>query len=248
MARAIEIIEKEIQDLETQVKLLAEKLQKADSNYLECLALGVRQQLIMTAYYVCTQVYPEFFLKLSFSQTEQLQKHLKKIVIELQSQLLSLSQNSISALELKDPRELISWQKSLESNISNSLEIVSGEANLIIQKAGIFPPNVPSSLIEAASQIDRSSEAIASSPNLINIMVQNPEIPENGAPIITSVQAIQLRLADIEFNNSQIMSARHQIRHLLSQLSNLLREYQQIQGERLIVEAENAWRRSWFDE
>jgi cell division protein FtsL len=248
MARPIETIEKDIETLQTQCKLIAEHLSKADAKYLESLAQGVHQQLIMTAYQVCTQVYPKLFLQLSFSQTEQVQKHLKQAVKDLQIQLRSLQEGCQDTLEFKAPLDVIDWQKSLENKISNSFNVASREVNYILHKAGIFPQEAPTDLIEAATQIDTASEAIASAPNLVNIMVQNPEIPEDGAPILTSIKAIQLRLADIEFSNSQIMTARHQIRHLLSQLANLQREYQQRQGEWLIVEAENAWRRSWFEE
>jgi DNA-directed RNA polymerase subunit L len=248
MGRAIEAIEKDLQSLENQCKALAESLQKADSNYLELLAQGLHQQLIMTAYYLCTQVYAEFFLQLSFSQTEQVQNSLKKAVKDLKNELESLQENCQTTLEFKDPIHLVDWQKNLENNISNSLNVASRTANQILHQAGIFPQQAPASLIELATEIDTLNDAIASAPNLVNIMVQNPEIPENGAPIITSIKAIQLRLTDIEFSNSQIMGARHHIRHLLSQLVNLQREYQQKQGEWLIVEAENAWRRSWFDE
>jgi DNA-binding transcriptional regulator GbsR (MarR family) len=248
MARPIESIEKEIHLLETTVSSLAQKLQTTNSNYLTSLIKGVPQQLIMAGYYICTQAYPEFFLQLSFSQTEQVQKYLKKVVKELQDRLHLLSENSIASEEIKEPLQLITRQKKLELEIANSLETASSEANTTLQQAGIFPGNVSATLIEATRQIDSGSEAIASAPNLVNIMVQNSELPEKVTPIMTSVQAIQLRLADIEFNNREIMSLRHQIRHLLSQLAKLQKEYQLKQSERLVVEAENAWRRSWFEE
>lgn len=256
MGRAIEVIESEIKAIEERVKLLAEKLHQAETNYLKLLAKGVRQQLIMTAYRLCTQVYPDAFLQLSFSETEQLQQQLKKVVQELQKELTALEAGSSYALELSNPMELTAWQKMLEVSISNYLQVASASANQAIEKAGIFPANKPSNFIDTASKMEELGEAtspsesyaIASSPNLVNLMVENPEIPENGEPIVTSVQAIYLRLMDIEFNDSQIAGARHQIRHLVSQLANLQREYQQKQGERIVVAAENAWRRSWFDE
>jgi hypothetical protein len=248
MARPIESIEKEIRLLQTTVKSLAQKLQTNNSNYITSLIEGIPQQLIMAGYYVCTQAYPEFFLQLSFSQTEQVQKHLKKVAKDLQDRLHLLSETSITSEEIIEPLDVITWQKKLELEIASSLESASSEANKILQQAGIFPGNVSASLIETTRQIDGSSEAIASAPNLVNIMVQNSELTEKVTPIMTSVQAIQLRLADIEFSDREIMSLRHQIRHLLSQLAKLQKEYQLKQSERLVVEAENAWRRSWFEE
>src|SRR3712207_8915862 len=54
--------------------------------------------------------------------------------------------------------------------------------------------------------------------------------------------------SDIEFADATVMAGRSQIRNLSSRLSNLKREFQKKQRERLITEAEAAWRSSRSEE
>jgi hypothetical protein len=65
---------------------------------------------------------------------------------------------------------------------------------------------------------------------------------------VTQLIAIQLRLSEIEFADTNVRTARNQVRQLESKLASLGREYHKRQRERTIAEAEAAWRASWFDE
>jgi hypothetical protein len=59
---------------------------------------------------------------------------------------------------------------------------------------------------------------------------------------------IYLRLSDIEFADPLLMARRNQIRELSHRLDSLLKEYEKKQQERMIAEAEAAWRSSWFED
>ncbi|MEO0686034.1 MAG: hypothetical protein AAFY76_13590, partial [Cyanobacteria bacterium J06649_11] len=72
MARPIERIEQDIVELEKTIKVIAQQLQNAYTSYLEVLGQALRQQLILASYHLCTQGYPESFLKLSLSQRQKL--------------------------------------------------------------------------------------------------------------------------------------------------------------------------------
>jgi len=71
---------------------------------------------------------------------------------------------------------------------------------------------------------------------------------DDDKPGITQVVAVRLRLSEIEFGDAAVATQRSKLRHLLTQLSKLGREYQHRQQERAIAQAEAAWRSSWYEE
>jgi hypothetical protein len=136
------------------------------------------------------------------------------------------------------------WQKQLEAAIAQTLENLSQKTNRLLQQAGILPSHLSTSLLEAAKN-EAPTEAIDGSPNLLNFLVENSNPPELSESTMLQIVALNLRVSDIEFNDPRVMSERNQIRQLLSRLNSIGREYQKKQRERLTVEAEAAWRRSW---
>ncbi|NEO40429.1 MAG: hypothetical protein F6J90_30450 [Moorea sp. SIOASIH] len=83
-------IDQELAALEEAITHLAKEFQTTYSNYLTFLGQCVGQQLIMAAYRICTQGYPESFLNLSVNSRQQLQQSLRKLAQETQQQLPSL--------------------------------------------------------------------------------------------------------------------------------------------------------------
>jgi hypothetical protein len=305
MARAIEAIERDLGAIEESVKAIASELHTAYTSYLKCLGQSVQQQLISVTYNICTQGYPESFLQLSFSQRQQVQKALRRLVKQTQEQLLShlevargeegegerereegereegereegetgeaggvreafstphstlhtphfqqhstLNTSNNTQHSPHKPEELMKWQKELEGAIAQTLETLSQKTNRLLQQAGILPQNISTSILEAAKN-ELSTEAIDNSPNLLNLLVENNNPPELPESIVLQIVALNLRVSDIEFNDHRVMSERNQIRPLLSRLNAMGAEYQKKQRERVIVEAQAAWRRSWDEE
>ncbi len=260
--------------MEESVKAIASELHTAYTSYLKCLGQSVQQQLISATYNICTQGYPESFLQLSFSQRQQVQKALRRLVKQTQEQLLShlevapqeeggegeereegeegeelFTQHSTLNTQhsANKPEELMQWQKQLEGAIAQTLETLSQKTNRLLQQAGILPNNISTSILEVAKN-EISTEAIDNSPNLLNLLVENNNPPELSESTMLQIVALNLRVSDIEFNDPRVMSERNQIRPLLSRLNTIGREYQKKQRERVIVEAEAAWRRSWDEE
>jgi len=156
------------------------------------------------------------------------------------------SQNSGS---LSSPEQLAQWQQNLEAAIAYTLKTLSLETNSLLQQAEILPQKLPAPLLEAAATAsEASAEVMAGPPNLLNLLIEaeNPEQPEDST--VTQIIAIHLRLAEIEFADVTVRAARNQIRNLEVRVSSLRREYQNKQRERIVAEAEAAWRTSWFDE
>lgn len=79
MARAIELIERDIAVLQEAIQAIATELRNAYTNYLTILGQALQKQLILASYHLCTQGYPEKFLSLSLNQRQQLQQALRKL-------------------------------------------------------------------------------------------------------------------------------------------------------------------------
>ncbi|MEL7036691.1 MAG: hypothetical protein AAFO04_13880 [Cyanobacteria bacterium J06592_8] len=281
-------ITEEIASLEEAIAKLAEEFDRIYSNYLTALGKAVRQQLILACYHLCTQGYPESFLKLSYSQRQKFQQNLQISAIDAQKELLSLVELSSASqaleekveeeteeedllqtlasedgtLELSEdvfvqlsvaepltlPERLAEWQENLEKSIQKLLKTLSQDVNFAFKQAAIFPAHLPKKALEAASQAEASAETIASPPNLLNVVIQTEDTEHESARTVTRLTVVHLRLSEIEFADTGVMSERNQIRSLSGQLNNLGRNYQKKQREQKVLEAEAAWRSSWFEE
>ncbi|WP_217651975.1 hypothetical protein [Hydrococcus rivularis] len=83
-------IKQDLATLEEKVANLAVELRALYGRYLKLLSHSARKQLILASYQICTQAYPESFLKLSGRDRQKLQENLRKLGKNLQSQLLAL--------------------------------------------------------------------------------------------------------------------------------------------------------------
>jgi len=117
MARTIQEIKKDLTAIEEIVANLAVELRELDLNYLNVLSNSTRQQLILATYQICTQVYPDSFLKLSFSQREKLQKNIRKLGNNAQQMFSQCLTESNRQLELKNQQ-----QNSLPSGTETTAE------------------------------------------------------------------------------------------------------------------------------
>jgi hypothetical protein len=79
MAGNVDQLTQKIADLDQKAEDLEASLRATYGSYLNALAKTLRQQLILASYYICTEGYPEDFLKLPLSQRYDLQGKLKAI-------------------------------------------------------------------------------------------------------------------------------------------------------------------------
>ncbi len=93
MARAIELIERDIAALQEAIRAIAAELHHAYANYLTTLGQALQKQLILATYHICTQGYPENFLKLTLNQRQKLQQGIRKLGQEAAELLLAYLQN-----------------------------------------------------------------------------------------------------------------------------------------------------------
>lgn len=90
MVRTIQQIRQDLSALEEAATGLAQELRAVYGEYLGMLGESVRRQLVLVTYQVCTQGYPEQFLKLSTQQRQNFQTDLKGVTRRAQQDLLNL--------------------------------------------------------------------------------------------------------------------------------------------------------------
>ncbi|MEG3849576.1 hypothetical protein QT971_19730 [Microcoleus sp. herbarium19] len=151
------------------------------------------------------------------------------------------------------PESLARWQNSIEKSIAQIVKLLSHDTNRLLQLSGMLPSQLPEPVLEAASAAELSGDSIAGPPNLLNIVIETDSSPAPRNLPETSRQAmhitaIKLRLSEIEFADAATSAWRQQIRNLSVRLNSLGRDYQKKQREMAVVEAESAWRSSWFED
>ena len=92
MARSLEQISRDLESLAAATASIDQNLKELYKPYLGILSKAVKQQLALAVYHLCTQVYPESFLKLSVSQREKIQSGLRKIADQGKTQINQLAE------------------------------------------------------------------------------------------------------------------------------------------------------------
>ncbi|MGD1908108.1 MAG: hypothetical protein ACFB0C_19255 [Leptolyngbyaceae cyanobacterium] len=79
MVRSLDQIHRDQDHLDKATDKIDAQLSETYQQYLSVLGDAVRQQLVLATYHLCTQSYPEAFLKLSLGQRETLQKRIRQL-------------------------------------------------------------------------------------------------------------------------------------------------------------------------
>ncbi len=152
------------------------------------------------------------------------------------------------------PERLARWQNSIEKSIAHIIKLLSRDTNRLLQQSGILPSQLPEPVLEAASVAESSGDSVAGPPNLLSLIIETDapsasrNLPETLASRALHITAVKLRLSEIEFADAGTSAWRQQIRNLSVRLNTLGRDYQKKQRELAVVEAESAWRSSWFED
>ncbi|ELS04565.1 hypothetical protein Xen7305DRAFT_00043000 [Xenococcus sp. PCC 7305] len=116
MARTIQQIKQELAALEQTVAETATQLQTTYDEYLDILGESGQKQLILASYQLCTKIYAESFLKLSFSQRQKLQVKLRELGKEIQPELKKKYKPSKASREQADLSLIAEMLKNLPLN------------------------------------------------------------------------------------------------------------------------------------
>jgi hypothetical protein len=184
---------------------------------------------------------------------------------ETRRKFANLNTENIKQHHPQSPEYIIHWQENIEKGIIKTIKNLSRDSNRCLQNSGILPKQLPAPILEAAANTDNSGDAIAGPPNLLNLIIETVESEDSEedlenlavnlarlgggpSPNALHITAINLRLSEIEFADVGLTTWRQQIRNLSVRLNTLRREYHKKQREHSIVEAESAWRASWFED
>jgi hypothetical protein len=88
MAGKIQKLKEDLVTIENQTALMFIEIRQQYHKYLTALSQAVKKQLISASYQICTQVYPQTFLNLSYSQREKLQEKIKLLCQQAAERLL----------------------------------------------------------------------------------------------------------------------------------------------------------------
>lgn len=156
----------------------------------------------------------------------------------------------IEEIDLSNPQHLLLWHKRIETKIKKTLEDTSRKANLCLQEFDIIPRHLPSKVIDVALKAPKSNSGgkLRSIPNILNLVVETDKGKKKSQVDATSISLLRLRLSEIEFTDATVSSKRNEIRLLIKKVQKLESLYQQKKHEYTKVEADAAWRASWYED
>lgn len=232
MVRPVEIIRRDIEGLKQATLILAEEFNQLYGGYLASLGTTLQRQVVMAAYHLCTQVYPESFLALSVSQRESLQRYLRQLGAKGKDWLGDLLDPRIDLDLLESPEPELPADSSLPpgpegwaGDSETSLPEVALEASQAGAEAPLpddrprqpGPPPGEASNLSSEPSMGQREEAILAIPSLLKQMVMAAlaeERPEDlGDRLFSGDDLTPLRLAKHHIYLEQ------QIRDLLQRIS-----------------------------
>jgi DNA-binding ferritin-like protein len=144
--------------------------------------------------------------------------------------------------------ELTQWQANLERAIVKTLQGTAQSANRLLQHAKILPERLSTPVLDVVK------EGAEDNASLLRMLVEAREKSgdKGDAEVALSamIQAVSvnLRLAEIEFDDATVMGWRNKLRELKKQLQQLAKDYQKQQREQAIAQARLAWNTTWVNE
>jgi hypothetical protein len=189
---------------------------------------------------------------------------------DLAEELLSIQEEAISHSEYNDPADLpqaevpntqpkfgkfkdlsqlIKWQKQTDKAIAKILTNLSIQANHLLYKNRVLPNNLPERLVERAVRMEPNESAIAGIPHLLNIVVEMERDEDDEDKQVTRLVAIYLRLSEVEFNDKTMNASRlrQQLKAISATLQTMAQDQEKKQRKLSTIQAEEAWRASWYD-
>ena len=156
-------------------------------------------------------------------------------------------------IDLENPEHLILWHKQIERAIKKTLDFASRKTNKCLQESGIIRDRIPSKVIDVAMQADSSkgmkSHKLKNVPNVLHLVIESEQDKKSKSPKNADrISLLRLRLAELEFSDPLLNAKRGQIRNLMGKISRLNNQYKAIKTEAAIVEAQAAWRSSWYED
>jgi hypothetical protein len=127
MAKSLQKIEQELKTLSEQTEEVKTELRDRYIRYLEILGNSLKKHLSMVVYQICTQTYPELFLKLSVRERQELQEKIREICNEGAKELST-------ALDRAETIKLPSPSKDIRETILKKLPITEEQLKMLRER------------------------------------------------------------------------------------------------------------------
>jgi hypothetical protein len=136
------------------------------------------------------------------------------------------------------------------------LDYSSRTINKCLQESQILPDRLPSQVIDVAMQADpakggRHNSQQPNIPHVFHLAFESDpdkksklQSPKN----LVQVSLLRLRLAELEFHNPLLNAKRGQIRNLMSKIKKLNNQYTGLEQQAAVLDAQAAWRSSWYED
>ncbi|NJM49133.1 MAG: hypothetical protein HC860_25640 [Alkalinema sp. RU_4_3] len=122
MGKTVAHLTESMQALEARSRELGATLHQAYGDYLNAVGHALGQQMIMASYYVCTESYPDRFLKLGNHQRQILQDTLRAAGKQITPDLLAVLRDPASPDALKEPESDRPFPPQIQAEEAASLE------------------------------------------------------------------------------------------------------------------------------
>jgi hypothetical protein len=247
MVATLEQLRQETTKLRITAAAIGVELRQVLMEYFDRLKYAVQQQLVLSSFHLCTQVYPEAFLQISTSNRESLQRRIRQLGIETATTLAGTLQPllAINCKTETDPTALLEAWETIEANITALLQDTSRHVNHLLQDAQVMQIKALDKLLATAVKAEATGRTVTNPPHLLKALVDQEEENEDD---LDPVVAIYLQLGDLEFTDPELMSKRQRLRPLLQKLAQVQQTYAQKQEEQLTAEAIAAWKATWVSD
>lgn len=177
MARAIERIEKDINELKEAIRAIAHELNLAYVRYINILGSALQKQLILASYYLCTQGYPDEFLNLSLNQRQKLQQGIRKFSQQAAKELISY----IQPPEITQTEAVVETEEKEKIETENQENEGNEEHEENEQQPQALDPSNPIELVEWQQDLEEAiQETLKKVSQAVNILIQKTGVyPKN---------------------------------------------------------------------
>ncbi len=158
MPRSIQQIKQDLANLEKTVTEVGQELQGVYDRYLDLLSKSVQKQLILASYQLCTQVYPESFLRLSLDRRQKLQQTLKNLGKNFKATFY----NNLEKSEPDKEQQSDDILEEMLKNLPLVPERAEAQESLLEEKL----PIETSQILEQSQQLEEQTTLLSNTDNL----------------------------------------------------------------------------------
>lgn len=155
MPRSIQQIKQDIENLEKTVTEISQEFHNVYDRYLDLLSQSVQKQLILASYQICTQIYPESFLRLSLDRRQKLQQNLKNLGKDFKTTFYKNLEN----IEQKKEQQNTDILEEMLKNLSLVPDKPQEQVNLSEEKL----PIETSEILEQSQQLEEQTNTLDNS-------------------------------------------------------------------------------------